>query len=79
MSMRAGDETVQEGTMARAIFEALESLVDPTASGTEARKRAAAAIAQGIVQHIKQHAEVVVPSNGIDVGLPSVDRTFGIS
>lgn len=78
MSMNAGDETVQAGTMARAIYDALEQLVDPSLSGEAARKRVAAAIAQGVVQHIREHAEAVVPSGGIISGMPPAERRFEI-
>lgn len=78
MSMNAGDETVQAGTMARAIYDALEQLVDPSLSGEAARKRVAAAIAQGVVQHIREHAEAVIPPNEIAAGFPPAERRLEI-
>lgn len=78
MSMNAGDATVQAGTMARAIYDELEALVDPSLSGEEARKRVAAAIARGVIAHLRANAEAVIPPNSIAAGVPPAQRRFAI-
>jgi 20S proteasome alpha/beta subunit len=79
MSMTAGDETVQAGTMAKAIYDKLDELIDPNVSGDDARKLVAAALAQAIVEYMTANADVEIPADGIDSGIPSVDRTFGVT
>lgn len=60
MAMSAGDDTAAAGTMAGAIFTALEShLGASTTPAFEAqRKKLAAAIASGVVSHLAAHADV---------------------
>ncbi len=62
MSMNAGDETVAPGTMARAIYDALTGAFGaaPDAEQDANRKRAAAAIAQGVVSHLAANAEASI-------------------
>ncbi len=71
MSMDAGDETVGAGTMAKAIYDALASVFGaaPDADQDDNRKKAAAAIAQGVVSHIAANAEVDVTIGTGDSGL----------
>ena len=71
MSMNAGDENVAAGTMARAIYDALEGAfgVAPDAEQDGNRKKAAAAIAQGVVAHLANYAEATVTVTTSDGGL----------
>ncbi|MFW6031042.1 MAG: hypothetical protein ACOC9T_00505 [Myxococcota bacterium] len=92
MSMDAGDENVEEDTMAKSIYDRLveqfeEEGEDP--SFDESRRKTAAAIAQGIVDHLTEHAEVEVTISDATGGLqttttegnptdpPATDQTLG--
>ena len=61
MSMTAGNESVAPGTMARAIYDELNSAFGAETDPLDTdRKKVAAAIAIGVVGHIVAQADVTV-------------------
>lgn len=86
MSMDAGDNTVQVGTMAKAIYDELTSEFGAAGSTDldEQRKKMAAAIAAAVVNHIKDNADVTITTSdgklqqvsSADTDPPSAERTL---
>lgn len=72
MPMTPGDATAASGTMAKAIFDAMESVMGASETPAFAtdRKKIAAAIAQGVCAHLAANADV-----RITTGMAGLQRT----
>jgi hypothetical protein len=83
MALNAGDETVAAGTLAKAIYDNIlaasdagefDEEADPAETAEAAQKRFAAAIAQAIVTHFTNNAEIEVT---ISTGTGGLQRVTG--
>lgn len=68
--------TLEADSMALAIEQAMQALgvfdpADDTPEAAEKRGKALAAIAQGVVNHLRTHLEVVITANKLGTGLPA--------